>query len=421
MRTFLPLCLVLVASALPAIAQGPLTPPGAPAPVMKTLDQVEPRVPISALHTPGDATNTFVITAPGSYYLTGNFAGESGKNGIFVNADNVTIDLNGFTMTGPGSNSAITMPVPPTTPENTTLRNGSIKNWGFAVQLRSRARVENVTFLRNVFDALSTGNGSLISNCIASNNGQNGIGAGSGSIVRSSTAANNNGYGIATGDSSVIVDCNATDNAAIGMFSGAASNFQNCTAVRNNSTGIGGNNRSTIVDCTASDNGAFGIVAFDSANVQRCVASGNRGGAGIFVEERSQIIGCIADGNGTGAFGHGIRASLRAIVKHCSATQNRQDGITVAGESVVAENRASENGRGGAAAGIRTSGSGSRLEGNHVRDNTGTGILASTSDVIIRNTAGNNSVTNYNPSSGFNFGQIQQPASAANPMANVQF
>jgi hypothetical protein len=31
---------------LSAFAQGPLTPPGAPAPTMKTLDQVEPRIPL---------------------------------------------------------------------------------------------------------------------------------------------------------------------------------------------------------------------------------------------------------------------------------------------------------------------------------------------------------------------------------------
>ncbi len=43
-------------------AQGPLAPPGAPAPTFKTLQQVEPRTPISAL--------PFTISQPGSYYLT---------------------------------------------------------------------------------------------------------------------------------------------------------------------------------------------------------------------------------------------------------------------------------------------------------------------------------------------------------------
>jgi hypothetical protein len=45
-------------------AQGSLTSPGAPAPTMKTLAQIEPRTPISSA--------PFTISVPGSYYLTTN-------------------------------------------------------------------------------------------------------------------------------------------------------------------------------------------------------------------------------------------------------------------------------------------------------------------------------------------------------------
>src|SRR5438128_1786300 len=72
-------------------AQGSLTPPGAPAPAMKTLAQIEPRTPISSL--------PYFIGQSGSYYLTDNFSVGAGQDyGIFISANNVTIDLNGFTI-----------------------------------------------------------------------------------------------------------------------------------------------------------------------------------------------------------------------------------------------------------------------------------------------------------------------------------
>ncbi len=84
--------LVLASS---AFAQGALTPPGAPAPSMKTLDQIEPRTPLG---TPGVVTtSTIVISQPGSYVLVGPVTVASG-DGITINADNVTLDLNGFTV-----------------------------------------------------------------------------------------------------------------------------------------------------------------------------------------------------------------------------------------------------------------------------------------------------------------------------------
>src|SRR5438105_9353803 len=89
-------CILLFISAfqlvsVSAFPQGSLTPPGAPAPTMKSLDQIEARKPL-----PG-GTAAITISQPGSYYLTGNLSVASG-DGITISVDKVALDLNGFTI-----------------------------------------------------------------------------------------------------------------------------------------------------------------------------------------------------------------------------------------------------------------------------------------------------------------------------------
>jgi hypothetical protein len=100
------------------IAQGTLTPPGAPAPTMKTLDQVEARTPISSA--------PFTINASGSYYLTGNLAVTTGS-AITISADDVTLDLNGFTISStasPASGAGVRLSG---VRRSVTVRNGGIR------------------------------------------------------------------------------------------------------------------------------------------------------------------------------------------------------------------------------------------------------------------------------------------------------
>src|SRR6185436_9128761 len=95
-RSLAPVIAVPMLAVVAALA-GPLDPPPGPiAPTYKTLTEVEPRVALSAANTPGDANSIYRITRTGSYYLADHLFGQPGKHGIEIDANGVTIDLNGF-------------------------------------------------------------------------------------------------------------------------------------------------------------------------------------------------------------------------------------------------------------------------------------------------------------------------------------
>jgi parallel beta-helix repeat protein len=110
------------------LAQGSLTPPGAPAPTMKSLDQIEPRTPVDAVHTPAAGFGEFAITNPGSYYLTTNIIGVTSKYGIEIMTNHVTLDLNGFALLGGGDGAAGIYIS--SSANDVTVRNGMISGWG---------------------------------------------------------------------------------------------------------------------------------------------------------------------------------------------------------------------------------------------------------------------------------------------------
>ena len=98
----------------------PPGPPGSEISRMRTLNEIQPATPIHILPYP--------ITNSGKYVLVGDLTDTNGQHGIIVQADNVTVDLNGFTLKGGnGSTNGIDVSG---SPSSITIMNGIIRDWG---------------------------------------------------------------------------------------------------------------------------------------------------------------------------------------------------------------------------------------------------------------------------------------------------
>jgi hypothetical protein len=288
-------------------AQGALTPPGAPAPTMKSLDQIEARTPISSL--------PYTITNPGSYYVTANLSGD-GSDGIDITTNDVTLDLNGFTLYGAGRAEGINVINPA---GNLVIRNGVVDFWGGVGVNANNAynsQFERLCVSSN-YIGLWAGSSCIVSLCAARGNTINGIEAGNNSVVKECIGnANGNNGGIFVGNDSTIIDCNAIGNSYYGILVGNNSVVKDGNASGNNIYGIYVGTNSAVRDCNATGNGSYGIyVGGNNSAVRDCIVSGN--GNGIYVPfNNCQFVGNTCSGNS----GYGILIIGR---------QNRVDGNNV--------------------------------------------------------------------------------------------
>jgi parallel beta-helix repeat protein len=260
------------------LAQGSLTPPGAPAPTFKTLTQIEPRTAISSL--------PFTITAPGSYYLTTNLTGSASQHGITISANGVTLDLMGFELSGGVTNSLNGILVSGTR-TNLAVRNGTVRNWGGdGVDAASalNGQYQDLRLSANGVAGLSCGSGSSVVKCSARGNTGDGILIGSGCTVSASVAHNNGGNGIVANfvnTGNTVSGCATYNNGVDGINISDGGLVSGCNARFNTGNGIAADEGGTIIGCTATQNGGDGIQVGSDGRVTDNTSDGN--GRGIHV------------------------------------------------------------------------------------------------------------------------------------------
>lgn len=317
---------------------GVLNPPAGPsAGTMKTLDQVEPRTPISSV--------PYTITQSGSYYLTKNLT--STGTAITIQAGDVTLDLCGFTLTGPNSGPSRGVEIGPSL-KNIEIRNGTITQFSYYGAIYSgigqNYRVIGVQCVANRHSGIVlNGNCCIVKDCVVIGNAEgysmdtygilvpsnsivtgnavysNGLStangsfyaikAGSGSRIESNVVSGNGTghwgvgtiYGIWTDGGCKVSGNTVRDNAGIGINTGDSGQVTGNVVVSNTLEGILCAHFCTVSGNTVTGSGGNGIFCNSGTVADNTVVqnntSGSTGKGGIVVEQQSLVRNNLLEGN----------------------------------------------------------------------------------------------------------------------------
>lgn len=114
---------------------------------------------------PNDGISLITICQPGSYRLSGNLLVTGIKNGVDIATSRVTLDLNGFSISGPSLGSGVAG-----ASSGINVLNGSISDMGYGVQLPGAGdSVTNVTVMNSTNGIVL--NLARVTNCRVLNSG----------------------------------------------------------------------------------------------------------------------------------------------------------------------------------------------------------------------------------------------------------
>ncbi len=184
--------------------------------------------------TPGDVPGyPITLSRPGHYKLMGNLSAPANMAAVQIEADGVTLDLNGFTIAGQaqcsrneasrvvscqGASQFLRGVFTPFVQVGTVVRNGTVRGFGSGVLLNGSGAVHDLSAMQNMVAGVTVQAG-RVERVVASLNGAVGISMGHGTIA-GSTTINNGAYGISglkTFLDTLVIDTVASGNRLLGI------------------------------------------------------------------------------------------------------------------------------------------------------------------------------------------------------------
>ena len=271
----------------------------------------------------------YTIDQSGSYIVVKDITlATQDTNGIIINVDNVTIDLNGHTLTGQGKavgtiGSGITVNG---THYNIAIKNGTLRDWrmdGVSATYASNSQFESLR-------------------CY--NNGGSGLMAGSNCKIIGNTSQDNGEYGISVSVSNTIVNNSSRNNGKSGIYTNTACVINGNSCYDNTDNGISASSGSTVINNSCYHNGKSGISAMTGSNILSNSCNVNLGD-GIQVNDSCKITDNICNNNGyQSSDGAGIHSTygINCIEHNVVCYNDRGIDVDWSG-SYIASNRAKGN------------------------------------------------------------------------------
>jgi parallel beta-helix repeat protein len=213
----------------------------------------------------------YTLSVSGSYRLTGNLAvAAASTNAINVTGSNVTIDLNGFSITGPGVGAG-GLGIDGAGAAGTTVENGSVTAFTIGVDVGAYGIVRKVHADGNDYD-IGVGNNTVVEGCTANNSmaasGGYGIYCTAGCAISGNTANGDAQLGISCGGDGCAISGNTANGSGENGIQclGSGCKISGNTAVSNVTFGIYCPGSGCLISGNTILNNGFGISTADSSS-----------------------------------------------------------------------------------------------------------------------------------------------------------